>query len=91
MRVRFNQGGYLKRVEQGALRAVVVESNHPAAPLANEPFCTESQWVEYQTPSGQPVAAVHQYMRPDKTLGLSGQPDPKMVLDRGIRYLPDEP
>jgi hypothetical protein len=32
---------------------------------------------------------VHQYLRPDGTLGLSGRPDPKLVLYEGVVYYCD--
>jgi len=91
LRDRFNQGGYWERAQRGELIEVVIDDNHPASPLAEEPFCTQSQLIEYQTPSGLAVAIVHQYLRPDGTLGLTGLPDPKMVRDRGRIYLPDAP
>jgi hypothetical protein len=87
---RFNRGGFVERVERGLLTVVVIREGHPSPPLANEPFCTRSQLIEYGTQSGVAVAVVHQYLRPDGSLGLSGRPDPKMILDRGVMYLPDE-
>ncbi|GAC1406778.1 MAG: hypothetical protein NVSMB52_20290 [Chloroflexota bacterium] len=91
LRQRFNEGGYVERLERGILTAHEVANNHPSAPLAQEPFCTASQLIEYRTAAGTPVAIVHQYLRPDGTLGLSGLPDPKMILDRGVLYYLDEP
>jgi hypothetical protein len=90
LRNRFNRGGFLERLESGALTAVVIASSHPSPPLAGEPFCTHSQLVEYTTAQGAAVAIVHQYLRPNGTLGLSGLPDPKMIRDRGLTYLPEE-
>jgi hypothetical protein len=29
---------------------------------------------------------VHQYLRPDGTLGASGLPDPKLVVHEGVVY-----
>jgi hypothetical protein len=83
---RFNSGGYQERVARGDLREDVITDNHPSAPLANEPFCTRSQLVEYLTKTGTSVAVIHRYLRTDGTLGLSGKPDPKTVLDRGVLY-----
>jgi len=34
----------------------------------------------YWTQNGQPLALVHQYLRPNGTIGGSGQPDPKRIL-----------
>lgn len=38
-----------------------------------------SQTVEYFTKNGQRVARVHQYLRPDGTIGGKGRPDPKWL------------
>jgi hypothetical protein len=35
------------------------------------------------------IALVHQYLRPDGTVGASGRPDPKAILDRGTLYIPE--
>jgi len=57
---RFNEGGYLERVQHGELVEDVIQSNHPSPPLAKEPFCTQSQLIEYRTQRGIAVAIVHQ-------------------------------
>jgi hypothetical protein len=62
---------------------------HPTPPLAGEPRCTRSQYISYLDDSGQEVARVHQYLRRDGTLGLSGRPDPKAVLWNGVLYYCD--
>jgi hypothetical protein len=36
---------------------------------------------------GEKVAGVHQYLRPDGTIGLSGRPDPKEVYIDGVLYI----
>jgi hypothetical protein len=87
LRELFNAGGYAARLADGTLRAVVVKSRHPSAPKARVPFCTASQFVLYLDESGHEVAAVHQYVLPDGTLGASGQPDPKRLLKDGTLYL----
>jgi hypothetical protein len=42
----------------------------------------------YETTHGTlvEIARAHQYLRPDDTLGLSGKPDPKRVVDDGVLY-----
>lgn len=42
--------------------------------------------VAYELPDGSRVALVHQYLRPDGTVGASGQPDPKWLLEDGVIY-----
>ena len=36
--------------------------------------------------AGSEVARVHQYLRKDGTLGASGRPDPKMIIEKGVAY-----
>jgi hypothetical protein len=36
--------------------------------------------LAYWTQDGQLLALVHQYLRPDGTIGGSGKPDPKRIL-----------
>lgn len=75
----FNEGHYWERAESGEFQ-VVVESERPARPQANEPPGTLSQMVWYLDRAGTRVALVHQYRRPDGSLGGSGRPDPKRLL-----------
>jgi len=42
--------------------------------------------VSYRDASGNEVARVHQYLRPDGTIGASGKPDPKRVFINGTLY-----
>ena len=74
------------RVKQGELTPRVEWSNHPSPPKADEPHCTESQIVDYFDNSGLEVARVHQFLRPDGTLGASGKPDPKRIVVDGVTY-----
>ena len=82
----FNNGQYWERLKSGELKAVLLEDRHPSLMLANEPFCTHSQMVSYRDATDNEVARVHQYLRPDKTIGASGRPDPKRVLEDNILY-----
>lgn len=69
-----------ERAMAGELRQKVIGNNHPSRNKAKEPFCTRSQMVSYIDRNGREVARVHQYLRPDGTLGASGKPDPKRIL-----------
>jgi hypothetical protein len=89
LRDRFNTGGFRERVHSGSLTERLIREGHPSPPLAHEPECTWSQLVEYVSAKGRRVAEVHQYLRPDGTLGLSGKPDPKGLLDQGVWYISD--
>lgn len=87
MRAIFNHDGYWERLKSGELSAVVLEERHPTFPDANEPFCTWSRSISYrERQTDQEVARVHQYDRPDGTIGASGLPDPKRILKDGILY-----
>ena len=84
MRRRFNRGRYYERLLAGELTSRMHQT-HPSRTKANEPFCTYTQEVFY-IDAGTEVARVHQYLRPDGTLGASGKPDPKMLVESGMMY-----
>ena len=86
MRNLFNGGRYWERTATSELSTVIMETRHPSLVAANEPFCTQSQMVSYRDQGGNEVARVHQYLRPDGTIGASGRPDPKRLLQDGILY-----
>jgi hypothetical protein len=89
---KFNDGNYWERAKKGEFNMVVMDDRHPALPLANEPFCTQSQMVSYVDKDGNEIARVHQYLRTNKSIGLSGKPDPKRLFEDGILYrLPKKP
>ena len=77
MRAKFEEGRYQERLRSGNLSPIVRDDKHPAPP--HQPFCTRSQMIEYQNRQGRKVALVHQYLRPDGTVGASGKPDPKAI------------
>jgi hypothetical protein len=87
LRRLFNDGGYVEQVLAGALQEHVLRDGHPASPLAGEPFCTRSQSISYRDADGNEVARVHQYLRSDGSIGLSGRPDPKRLLHNGVLYI----
>lgn len=82
----FNDGQYWQRAVAGQLGTRMARDGHPSAPKANEPFCTRSQTIIYLDESGQRLAVVHQYLRQDGTLGVSGKPDPKKIWKDGQIY-----
>ncbi len=82
----FAKARILHRVKSGELHEKVTWQSHPAAPKAGEPFCTRSQTVSYFNSNGQRIALVHQYRRPDGSIGASGRPDPKSLLLDGVLY-----
>lgn len=80
IRQAFNDGQYYEKARRGQLRSYVKRTSHPAHPPQGEPVCTRSQIVVYYSPDGDPVALVHQYLRPNGQLGASGLPDPKRLF-----------
>lgn len=85
LRRMFNEQDFWGRAERGELMQSLMADSHPSSPRANLPICTRSQMVAYFD-KGVKVALVHQYLRPDGTLGASGRPDPKRLLLGGAAY-----
>jgi len=75
----FNEGQYYQRALDGEFQMRVVRNQHCEKPPPGEPTCTHSQIVYYYSQGGDAIAVVHQYRRPDGTLGGSGKPDPKSL------------
>lgn len=85
----FNEGDYAGRLLRGELTVTLKEDN-PAPPRAFLPAGTRSQIVIYKdVHTRKVVAIVHQYMRPDNTLGTSGKQDPKMINVDNVSYRPE--
>ena len=78
----------LRRAERGALTIVVLEPADKLAPdAAQQAPGTLSQMVSFREPGcDNQVALAHRYLKPDGTIGGSGRPDPKLVLQDGILY-----
>jgi hypothetical protein len=76
----FNQRGIFELVKQGKIKTKLKRDSHPLPPPVGEPVCTYSQIVYYYDQEDKPLAIVHQYLRPDGSVGASGLPDPKRVF-----------
>ena len=88
----FNDGRFAERVGLGELTTILKRNSHPDPPPTGEPLCTRSQIVYYYALDGHAVAVVHQYLRPDGTIGASGLPDPKrLILQDRIISVRSEP
>jgi len=83
----FNEGRFWERAQSGELRTVTIKERHPSLAAANEPRCTYSEMISYLDQEGNEVARVHQYKRPDGSMGASGRPDPKRLLSDGVIYI----
>ena len=83
----FNKQRYYERALAGSDVSTVLRADcHPARTLPGHPTCTRSQFVYYIIGETL-VAAAHQYLLPDGSLGGSGRPDPKIVLAPDGRVL----
>lgn len=85
----FNEAGYYNRTQTGEFSEEVVYEGRPRKE-ANQPTGTRSERVNYVDHNGRYVATVHQYRKPDGTLGASGLPDPKRVRIGNVVYILDE-
>jgi hypothetical protein len=83
IREHFNRSQIFEQAQSGQIVTWAKRDSHPENPPPGEPVCTRSQIVYYYTQDNAPIAIVHQYLRPDGTLGGSGLPDPKRL------FLPD--
>ena len=74
----FNSRQLYERLQNNELKATILKSRHRAS--KDEPKCTSSQVLIYWDSRSNAVAMVHQYLRPDGTIGGSGKPDPKWIV-----------
>ena len=82
IRRRFNKSQVPRMIAHGQLVPKCLRNGHLKGPEKRkypEPYCTRSQTIRYCDSNGQWVVEVHQYLRPDGTLGASGKPDPKRL------------
>lgn len=85
IRALFNQGRYWERARNGEFILEYIY-NKPAGPEAGQTQGTKSQVVAYINSNGGQIALVHQYLKRDGTLGGSGKPDPKELLEDDVLY-----
>jgi hypothetical protein len=55
--------------------------------LKGEPPGTRSQVIRYVDLAGQWVVVIHQYLRPDGSLGAGKKPDPKRLRIAGTIFI----
>jgi hypothetical protein len=85
IRAMFNDGKYWTRARNREFTLECIY-NKLAPAKARQPRGTKSQVIAYINANGEQIALVHQYLKPDGTLGGSGKPDPKELLDGEILY-----
>lgn len=86
-RAEFNAARFWERARAGELEQKIVRSSTLKHLPAGEPPGTRSQLILYVDSSASAVALVHQYTRPDGSVGGAGRPDPKAVVTRDGRTL----
>lgn len=91
MRRIFNEERYYERTLEGELTAIV-KAVRPASVIEPDriPAGSISQEVRYYDENNNEVARVHQYIKPDGTIGAWGRPDPKRLLHNGTLYRLDK-
>lgn len=85
LRALFNEGKYWTRARNREFTLEYLYNKRVPA-KAGQPRGTKSQIIAYINSNGQQVALVHQYLKPDGTLGGSGKPDPKELLEGEVLY-----
>lgn len=75
-------------IADGRLTPNYLRNDHLKAPeTKREPYCTCGQMIRYRDSTGQWAVEVFQYLRPDKTIGGSGRPDPKRLRIRNTVFI----
>lgn len=85
IRALFNEGKYWTRARNREFTLEYIY-NKLAPARAGQPRGTKSQIVAYINSNGDQIALVHQYLKPDGTLGGSGKPDPKELLEGEVLF-----
>lgn len=76
----FHERRYLERWFAGELLCCL-RKERPAAPEANQPPGTRSMLIGFVDRRGVRVCLVHMFFTPAGTIGGSGRPDPKEIVD----------
>ena len=90
IRRKFNESQVPRMIANGKLRPHYLRDKQLEDPENRkhpEPPGTRSQTIRYSDSNGQWVVVVHQYLRPDGTLGASGKPDPKRLRIRNTVFI----
>lgn len=88
IRTIFNKSQYTRLIFEGHLVPHMLSDKLLQNPhLKGEPPGTRSQVIRYADLAGQWVVTIHQYLRPDGSLGASGKPDPKRLRIAGTVFV----
>ncbi len=76
----FKESQYPERMRSGELNQEIIKRSHLQNPGQKRmPVCTHSEVLLYTSHDNKEFVIVHQYLKPDGTLGASGKPDPKKI------------
>ena len=88
VRGKFNAGQFVERAAKGELQVQVTRRSKRTPLERNQAPGTVTEVVEYATLQGVRLAIAVRYIRPDGTLGGSGRPDPKLLVDGNEQLTP---
>lgn len=74
------------RVAAGEFVERLVDWAHPSPVRSNQPYRTESHYVEYRDRDGTLRVGGHRYKRPDGVIATKNRLDPKWILYEGVIY-----
>ena len=87
IRALFNNSQYSEKIKRGLLQKMVLKKTLLQNPnQRGEPEGTYSEVIRYKDQEADSFAIVHQYLRPDGSIGASGKPDPKRLKIKGEIY-----
>ena len=87
IRSLFNGSQYPALIANGSLVALPLRRTHLQKPSPHQgPLCTHSEVILYQSNEKSLFVIIHQYLKPDGSLGASGRPDPKRIKIDGEIY-----
>ncbi|TAK65001.1 MAG: hypothetical protein EPO22_05360 [Dehalococcoidia bacterium] len=89
LREMFNSAAFQRRITSRELRPKLLADSVPTPTPVGEPVGTHSQTIAYHDGRGKRIATVHQYLRPDGTIGASGRQDPKAIRLGDVVYYID--
>lgn len=88
IRMLFNASEYPQLINNGELEKVTLKMKVLQNPgLRNLPNGTKSEIILYRDRTRDLFVIIHQYLKPDGTLGASGKPDPKRIKIEGKMYV----
>src|SRR6266511_3588907 len=95
LRRLFNEGYYIKRLtsQEFTAKSVRCKAVHPGNPNIGPriPIGSISQALQLLDANDDLVAEFHRYIRPEGTIGASGQNDPKRIAINNVRFHQEQP